>query len=561
MECDIIFDDNENNNMKSYNSYFVASLRNLQEEMTVPPTANTILENYTNAKITTNKKPYCLVSCQQQVSRAITQGAYTPISRILNKFPTDVVPYPYDKDAMADFVKSFNDILTQGEEISRGEDGNFNVSKERELELENFVNALISYACEEILDGAGQVKSQIIEILGLQRLLNEANRFSGNVLLEIRQPLISSYLSQILLLQILHLWSQFHEVKYKESGRLEKGPAELSHYIEQKIGKGVSPVYLNKINSYPVYGRPLAASCAMLLVTLHTQIKKILQEDFQPLTTAQRVMIPIKLQQDWFKARIIFWNDVFHFMSLHHKNAYEIEKMEANAHADMVRQEIRTESVEEALATITEDAELKYMWEAAYNSKVSFREKTFLHLAEVRYANGLRIIGSLKSLMVSISAVEYKKSFTFFKKEPASSQTSQSELSSIPELHKWFLVRDNFILIQNILRDVAEQKLGQVFGNLLGETLARFVENEFPYIHLTPDEEKVLKELDESRFNLELITLNGKTLLEKFIAKCDPAAPLYSILNKYKIFLEVSSTNVTVQSNDRYVPNNLIRLT
>ncbi len=536
-------------------TFFVNYLKNLQEALVADNVTTAVIETTVQDK-TTPKINFCLVNSRDIVKRALEESSFSPLSRILNDFPINEAPYPFDQAKLAGFlgqprnfksyVERYDDILMYGAQIVFNDRANslHPLSHTKLNEIKGLVSDLIAVACEEILDGSGLVRGKIIQILGLQPLL-DAWQDQNDLQMLLRAQLISAYFSQILWGAIIKVWNDTKAVAYKVSQRNAQAPANLTLYINnQLLGKGTGAVFIKKIQDFPIYGRPLAQSCAMILSVMPVdEIRSIMIADLQPLPAAQLALMPALLQHNWQAAKILFWADTITYVNQYLLQHLFTDRDDTKRNAEQDRQEVEFIQ-QEIQARLTGVIDANHSYQAAladyFAAKTATREKI--------YANSLNYIHQAcevitKKLNDTLSllrqAAADKKTLSLFSSRPAFPKLEQAAILP-PVLSQWFTVRDNSTIIQNIIRDVEERKLGLVFRTVVGDKTANFVEETGSYLRLSAAEAKVLADLESCRFNYDYSILDSFYLLQTSIALCPPGE-LKNLLISYKDALPKSS--------------------
>jgi hypothetical protein len=528
-------------------TFFVNYLKHLQETLVDDQVTTAVIDTAGQDK-KTPKINFCLVNSRDVVKRALEEDAFSPLSRILNEFPISGEPYPYHYATLAGFigqprnfkshVDRYHDILMQGGQIIFDDRANSlkPLSHAKLNEIKNFVSDLMLIACEEILDGSGQVRGKIIQILGLQPLM-EAWRNKKDLEPLLHAQLISAYFTQILWGAIVKVWNETRAEAYTQSQRDPKAPANLSLFINnQLLGKGTNADFLKKIRDFPIYGRQIEQSCAMILSVMPVEeIVKIMTADCRPLTAAQLALMPVHLQRSWQDAKISFWVETIKYVNEYLLQHLAIDREDTERNAEQDKQEVLFigDEIQARLAGVVGD---DHSYRAAladfFPAKIAQREQIFNNSLSYLHQTCESISMKLNATLALLRKCSDKKSLSLFSSKPAYPKLEKEPFIT-PVLALWFTVRDNNTIIQAIIRDVEERKLGIVFRNLVGDVAADFVEETGPYLRLTTKEAQVLAELDQCRFKYDYSISEPIYLLQTFITLC-PEGSLQELLISYK---------------------------
>jgi hypothetical protein len=530
-------------------TYFVNYLKQLQEQLITDPVTSQVLANQTQTPKAA-KINFCLVSSRDTVQRALTGNSFSALSRIFNGFPINDAPHPYHRDDLAGFTdqpehfKSYVDryhaILMNGQEIIFDDcANNLNpLTPDKLKEVNDFVGDLILVACEEILDGAGEVRAKIIQILGLRPLL-EAWKDKKDLQVQLRAQLICSYFTQILWGAIVNVWDETKAAAYKASRRDINVPGNLTVFIANRLlGNGASPNFLKIIANFPLYGRPLTQSCAMILTTMPVEeIVKIMIADLHPLTSAQLAQMPVHLQRDWQDAKILFWSETIKLTNEYLLSHLSIDREDTKQNAEEDKREVgflQDELNARLTGMVADDHSYRAALTDYFSAKIGMRDKIFDNAASYLHYTCELTTRTLNNTLTQLRQALDKKSFSLFSHKPAFPKLANApSISRV--LARWFTVRDNDTIIRNILRDVEDRQLGCVFRKIVGDKAADFIEEKGAYLRLTTEEKKLLSDLDQSRFEYDFSITDPSYVLETFITLC-PVGSLHlpEILKSYK---------------------------
>jgi hypothetical protein len=495
---------------------FLNFLQHFQEHLTSAEAAKILTEKIDVIKIK-HANDFFLLKAYDLIDDLRTSlPTVTPLHRlkeIFKGFPVESAASPpaYDAAALAVLSAKLPIILTASENIILSE---IHTAKESKIEAEKisekinnehdkflWLRELIYLACDELFDGAGMVKPEILSILGLESLLESWQAHHGQRSLDLRSSLVTSYVLFILAPALHATWNASQELN--------------SNFIPELLQKLKS---LDEIfDRYSVYGKPLPESCAMIFANMKEEkILAIMREDLQSLHQQKFDNMPKHLRSDWYSNKFNFWNEIIILLGNQHEIIHASDKAKAQRVSPQVYEEIELEfkKCTQRFPNLVSHPAIKAGLTSAFQNKIRYRSNVYpLATQSMQVARTKKIAGMQQVLNNARAERGFHTIFYFFKRPNAQVQPiPRNAIFNETDLAKWFTVRDNFMVIQSILRHAAEG-----------------------FATATTDlERRIILQLGEKRFNCYLVTEETRFLLGSSISDCK-STRLLRILNSYKL--------------------------
>jgi hypothetical protein len=445
---------------------------------------------------------------------------------VFNGFPLDEKPAPYDHIKMTELAAVYDTLLTKGDTmvysirlqkdipwhciIYDKENNKFIFPAGKETEIKNFIYELFLISCDEILDGQRKIRKEIVEVLRLQPMLASASERTRSAIIT---ALVISFFKKILLAAVYRTWKLSQLVNFP---KLYPRTKLLEKYIDSNIENGSHRMIRTHMSNFPLFGRPLAVSCGLIIAELPiAKIQALIAEDLRDLSSRQWELIPDMLKTDWRKAKILFWKEV----------------MEAAVESLDQQRDIKIQHID-ALQGFEKDAMLNIS-----QGRQFLLDGDKIRTEYNRKAREIREVISKAITPPPVSATLF--SFSLLKAPPVTHPEALpvTTLKSEPVLLKYFNARDNDITIQSILSEVIRKQLDVNYSKLVGVKMADYVTRKRDYLKLYPESKDYLKVLERIRFNSTRIGIESRALFAELTRSC-PYGRLYGILTKYDIFFQ-----------------------